>query len=302
VILAYHRVDVLPTCPYPLAVSPRNFARQMEYIRQSCQPLPLLDLVTAGSSKRFPRRAVVITFDDGYVDVYTKARPILDYLQIPATIFVTVGNIDTEREFWWDELERIFLLPPDLPKSLRLCVGGEQFEWELNSDRQRREVRHRVHRLLRPLDAEERQALIGKLLRWAGLTDGGRSGYRTMTSAELIELSRQGLFEIGGHTVTHPVLSTLAPAAQRAEIINGRRRLEALTGRQVQTFSYPYGSARDYDEETVEILRSAGFVAACTTQEATLSNGMDYFRLPRYGVGDWDISLFRKRLEHWFTC
>jgi peptidoglycan/xylan/chitin deacetylase (PgdA/CDA1 family) len=74
---------------------------------------------------------VVVTFDDGYIDNYTFAYPILEELQIPATIFVTSGYIEKEREYWWDELERILFEPVELPETLKVSINGDDMELRL---------------------------------------------------------------------------------------------------------------------------------------------------------------------------
>jgi peptidoglycan/xylan/chitin deacetylase (PgdA/CDA1 family) len=301
VILAYHRVACLPDYAYPIVVTPDNFAQQMKVIQKHFYPMSLLELAGAIQRQRLPNRGVVVTFDDGYADVYANASPILKELQIPATIFVTTGNIDSQREFWWDELERIFSLPNCLPDKLQITLAGKQFEWALSTLPDRGKVRREIHRVLRPLSCDERAMAIKMLTKWADISEVGRDHYRTMTSAELIEVSQSGLIDLGGHTVSHPMLSALSPEEQEVEIVNGRKRLEAIIGRQQQTFSYPYGSSGDYDHNTVDIVRSAGFTAACTTCEATVRYGVDNYNLPRYGVGDWGADFFRSRLEHWFN-
>jgi peptidoglycan/xylan/chitin deacetylase (PgdA/CDA1 family) len=97
----------------------------MEYIRRFCVPLRLRDLVDALEKRNpLPRRGVVVTFDDGYIDNHACAYQILKTFEIPATIFVTTGSIGSKREFWWDDLERILVLPEQLPTSLTLGLAA----------------------------------------------------------------------------------------------------------------------------------------------------------------------------------
>ena len=98
VILLYHRVAALPEDPYSLAVTPDRFCQHLEYISQTCSPMPLSDLVDAMRSRDLPRRAVAVTFDDGYSDNYWEAHPLLESAQIPATIFVTSDQVDSTRD------------------------------------------------------------------------------------------------------------------------------------------------------------------------------------------------------------
>jgi peptidoglycan/xylan/chitin deacetylase (PgdA/CDA1 family) len=68
--------------------------------------------------------------------------------------------------------------------------------------------------------------------------------------------------EIGGHTVSHPDLTTLGFDAARDELESGRRELEALLDAPVRSAAYPYGRAT---AETVQACAAAGFHAACRT-------------------------------------
>ena len=70
---------------------------------------------------------------------------------------------------------------------------------------------------------------------------------------------------MGGHTVTHPILSTLGSREQEQEILSCRDRITEATGVAPTTFAMPNGSHRDFDGETLRILGEAGFEAACTT-------------------------------------
>jgi peptidoglycan/xylan/chitin deacetylase (PgdA/CDA1 family) len=118
-----------------------------------------------------------------------------------------------------------------------------------------------------------------------------------MTSAELTQLTQDGLVEVGAHTVTHLVLSTVPAGAQRAEIAGGREMLEAILKKPVLTFAYPHGQDTDFTAETVEIVKTAGFRVACTTIPGAVERGADLFRLRRQFVGNWDPETFKKNLE-----
>src|SRR5215467_2524929 len=125
-ILLYHRVAELATDPQLLAVSPERFARQMEYLSKHCTVIRLRDLAEPNGFEA--DRCVAVTFDDGYADNFVTAAPILRRYQVPATVFVTSGYVGTEREFWWDELERVLLQPSTLPSRLHLEVNGWVYE------------------------------------------------------------------------------------------------------------------------------------------------------------------------------
>lgn len=124
-ILLYHRVSNTPTDPYLLRVRTRNFEEQMDVLRRRGCVMPLRELAARHREKRLPDGAVAITFDDGYADNLRIAKPILKTYGLPATVFMTAGSIGREREFWWDELERIVLQTAELPATLE---GSQIFD------------------------------------------------------------------------------------------------------------------------------------------------------------------------------
>lgn len=297
----YHRVANLPDYSYPIVVKPENFRKQIKYLRQAYQPISLDELALSVKGKSIPRRAIVLTFDDGYADNYTNALPVLDEYQVPATIFVSSGYIDKTKEYWWDDLERIFLSLESIPENLNLSIGGNEYKWTLENMEQRRSVRAELRNLIKPLLPQERDSIIEELVKWSGAGINGREPHRSMTREELKQLSKSQYIQIGGHTVNHPQLGVLPKELQYQEIMQGCDELTAITGLPVNTFSYPFGEDEDYSLDTLEIMRSIGFSAACTTHPARVVPGVDLLRLPRFAVGDWDLGVFRQELERYFN-
>ena len=114
-------------------------------------------------------------------------------------------------------------------------------------------------------------------------------------------LAQGGLIEIGAHTVTHSVLAALTPSSQREEIKESKRFLEELLGRKVASFAYPYGRRCDYSEQSVALVREAGFAHACSNFAGVVGRNSDLFQLPRVQVRDWDGDEFAGRLSAWLV-
>ena len=295
-VLRYHRVAEPPLDPWGLAVSPARFAEQLEVLRERFRPLSLRALAEAISRGAIPRRSVAVTFDDGYRDNLTEAKPLLERYGVPATVFVTSGYVASGRDFWWDELEEVCLRAPELPKRVELEVGGERLTWDAggpvvvvpSSWRAWEEPPTPRHALFRAL--YDRLEVVAHAPRLAALdvlrevTGVERSGEATTMSAEeIVRLAEGGLVEVGAHTVTHPALERLSRAQQAEEIGKGRSELEALLGRPVTSFSYPHGR---YGPETVECVREAGFERACTNVKAPAALGSPLHEIPRLPAGD----------------
>jgi len=102
IILTYHRVADTSNDPHLLAVSPENFYEQIKYLKQNYRVIELDQLVSEVKNKKLKRKTLVITFDDGYADNLYNAMPILEKLEVPATVFVSSGHIDGS-SFHWDK-------------------------------------------------------------------------------------------------------------------------------------------------------------------------------------------------------
>ncbi|HKP11993.1 MAG TPA: polysaccharide deacetylase family protein [Blastocatellia bacterium] len=318
-VLLYHRVAEADTDPWQLAVTPRHFAEHLQVLRSLGRPASLQQLSSGLREGRLPRRAIVVTFDDGYADNLLNAKPLLEAHDVPATVFVATGYSHADREFWWDELDRLFLQPGALPRALRLNVRGHGHDWQLEAVADyddalyRRHLswrvwqkdaptsRHAIYRslweLMHPMSDDERQEVRKALLTWAGASGSARPTHRALTPEEIVELARGGLVEVGCHTVTHPQLSALSGGAQRDEIGRSKAQLEEMLGRRVASFAYPYGRECDYTRETVALVQEAGFDCACSTLPTVVARGTDLFQLPRVAVQDMDGESFARLIS-----
>jgi peptidoglycan/xylan/chitin deacetylase (PgdA/CDA1 family) len=320
-ILLYHRVAKLRTDPWGLAVAPRRFAEHLEVLRERANPVQLGELTGTLGDGGLPDRSVVVTFDDGYLDNLLNAKPLLERHEVPATVFVATGFIGQEREFWWDELDRLLLQPGTLPERVRLRVDGETYEWELGeaaeytredfqghrgwkawtgSQTPRQQLYTALYDLLRPLGAAERRRKFAEVRAWRVDGSGRRPRHRPLSVEEIGRLQEGGLVEVGAHTVNHPLLSEVTPAVQRREIRQSKARLEEILGHGVNSFAYPYGKSADYGPETVELVRRAGFACACSTVVDVVRRSSDPFQLPRIWVRNCSGERLAAQLDKWF--
>jgi peptidoglycan/xylan/chitin deacetylase (PgdA/CDA1 family) len=127
-----------------------------------------------------------------------------------------------------------------------------------------------------------------------------RPSHRSLTLEEVFALAEEELIELGAHTVTHPVLSSLPEAAQRHEILMSKRRLQDLLNRPVSSFSYPYGQQAHYTAETVKIVRQAKFSCGCCNFVGVVNRRTVPFQLPRLHVRDCDGDEVAHQLSWWF--
>jgi peptidoglycan/xylan/chitin deacetylase (PgdA/CDA1 family) len=110
-ILLYHHIAEESFDPWGLAVAPKNFEAQVEWLQRNRTVFPLTEFAQLHREGRLPVDAVAITFDDGYGSVLEVAAPVLSRAGAPATVFLSAELIERGGEFWWDELQNIALVP-----------------------------------------------------------------------------------------------------------------------------------------------------------------------------------------------
>ena len=315
VVLLFHRVADLDADPQQLAVREQHFREQMDVVRRFGTLVRLADLREEITRRRSGRGLVALTFDDGYADNKTTAKPVLESFGIPATIFVSSGYCGAGREFWWDELERIFLSPGTLPDRLQMTWNGEEIVRPIEpsnyspSDARRHAfwtvenrsdptARHAVYRelatRLRRAPVATRESVLDTLRSWSG-SETARDTHRPMTPDQVRALSSD-LISVGAHTVLHPTLSALSAEDQEREIRQSKADVERFTSSEVDLFAYPFGGADDYAPVSVALARTSGFSLACTTDHDTVRRGTDPFRVPRINVRDWSGTEFESRI------
>jgi len=105
-ILFYHRFSEHPVdgCELP-HLDIEEFRKQMRHVRKWYNVITMDELVDRlAKGGRFSSPSIVITIDDGYLNNYTEAYPVLKKLSIPAMIYLSTGFIGTEDSTWVDDL------------------------------------------------------------------------------------------------------------------------------------------------------------------------------------------------------
>ena len=294
-ILIFHRVLPQPDPLFPDEMHARRFDRLMAMVKRAFSVVTLGQAVALHASGGLPRRALAITFDDGYADNAEVALPILQRHGLPATFFVATGFLDGGRMFNDTVIECLRATPVqriDLSDwGLGLC--------ELCTPASRRQAIDALLPKVKYLSLADREHFLRRLLLLAA--EPVLPANLMMRSAQVVQLHRAGM-EIGGHTVNHPILHVLADADAETEIMRGRARLQSLIDASVDVFAYPNGKpGRDYDSRHVEMVRRLGFKAAVSTSPGVATLGAHHHELPRFSPWDrqparWLARLLQQRL------
>jgi peptidoglycan/xylan/chitin deacetylase (PgdA/CDA1 family) len=241
---------------------------------------------------------VVVTFDDGYSDNLTNALPIAASKGVPITVYVTSGILENHNGLWWDRLATLLRSRPPHVREIDLPIGSRKLRLPLGSSGIRADL-DSVRRHLLPLPVTEiERALDAVSEQWQVCSDAPPDA-RTLTPEDLRQLAASDTVTIGAHTTDHVRLRD-RPAREQQDTISGSKgKLEQSIGRAVSHFAYPFGGSNDFDDSSVDAVRSSGFDTACTTIPGTARSSTDPYRLPRRLVMDWGRPRFRVQMQRW---
>ena len=281
-VLNYHRLRPTPDAATRFDdgvfdTDVTTFRRQMEWLKANTVVLDEEGVFRLGLTDA-RRRGVVysaVTFDDGYLDCMTLAKPVLDEMGIRGIFFVPVEMLELRRLGWWDLAANL------LKKTARVSISVDGETYDLRGDFA--SALRRILNRFKLEPADKTATLLDKLAAACEvpLATQNEQGAELMTWAQVRELKAAG-HAIGAHSLTHRVLATLDPAAQVREINGSRVALEAILGCRVSSFAYPVGGPAHIDHHSVMLARQAGFDQAFTfnTGTATLPIA-DRFQIPR---------------------
>ncbi|MHB2209249.1 polysaccharide deacetylase family protein [Methylobacterium sp. CM6257] len=254
-------------------------AEFLEDLIRDCarKSIPILGLAEALQRwhARDRRPFLVLTFDDGYRDLYTNGFSILERHGVPFTVFVTTGIVDRSAPMWWHALELA------LARTDRFHVAAGPLA--AGSPRQKLKVFRDIAARFRAADSDLQRRMLEDLANRnesLRLEDAYESG---LDWAMVQAMQNSGLAEIGCHSVSHPEFAGLDRHAIRSEITRSRDRIAEVVGVPPRFFAYPYGQPHEVGACAPAIVKACGFQAGLSTNPAALSwhpPGDDYL-IPR---------------------
>jgi peptidoglycan/xylan/chitin deacetylase (PgdA/CDA1 family) len=275
IILNYHR-----------AVG-ENLRLQIRYL---CRHYRILHLETAleelyaehnAEKPMYDRRMpLVLTFDDGYRDNYTYGFVLARELQIPFTVFLIPGYIESGDHFWWLEGRRLV----KRAQVDKVAVDGQLYY--LNQPEERDRLARTIDsRLGQSRSVPEREAFltaIGESLNVSATVTREEEASLPLTWAEIRKMEESGLVSFGAHTMHHPILAYLAdPDEVKREVDECLTVLEQRLGHPVRTLAYPIGKFEHFGQEGLQAVKAAGYKWALTTIEAVNIPESDPYLLNR---------------------
>ena len=255
-VLVYHRI--VAHAPSASAIVPtvasNVFRRHVAALAEVGEIVPLESLV--GGIGRHARPRFALTFDDDHLSHVEHALPILRSLGAPATFFLSGRALHGLGPYWFEVLER------EIDARSLAAVARE-----LSIDADRPEAL--------AVACERDRSLQARLEDRAG-----EPGPR-LEHGDIEALAAAGM-SVGFHTLRHRILPPLPPDELEADLVEGRRDLEAIVGRRIELFAYPHGKA---DPRTAAAVRRADYGAAFTGRPSPVVRGADPYLLGRWEPG-----------------
>ncbi|MEZ6055085.1 MAG: polysaccharide deacetylase family protein [Planctomycetaceae bacterium] len=256
-VLNYHRIGSPQGTYFDHGIwsaSAENFEHQIEWCKQETDLIGLADLDRELANPK--ARATLITFDDGYIDNYQTAFPILKRHQAPAVFFLTSGFLDDGRAAWWDQIAWIVRASlsdsiPENPWTKSAVLFDEPH---------RNQAIQSLLQVYKSIPWDETAEFLAYLGEVTGVGACPRPAPGSMWMTwDMVRTMRDGGMTFGAHTVRHPILARLSRDEQWREISISKLRVEQELSQPVESFSYPVGAADCFNDDTMSCLKEAGF-------------------------------------------
>ena len=262
-VLGYHRIGDRARTPYDpwlYSTDPNRFEDQIRYCKQIGRLIGLEEaLAIAQGSERASGLAILLTFDDGYIDNYEAAFRVLKAHGVEAVFFLTSGFVEGTIFPWWDRVARTIRTARALRFSLTLPHG------KLNCNLVKtppERVIMQVQSFFKRSSVADPASFQRQLELACDAPPPSPAECRLFLSWEQAREMLAAGMRIGAHTHTHRNLARLSVAEQRDELTRSRAIIEAQLGAPVDTLAYPFGAPRDFTAETERVAAGSGYRAA----------------------------------------
>lgn len=292
VILIYHRIAPKEDIGFLKPLNPKIFEKQIEYLKQNYNIISLPELQDLVKNKCIPKeKTAVITVDDGYKDNYLYAYPILKKHNVPATIFLSAGNIEYNVPFWCDKISALIYLTSK--KELKL--KGLQ-SYDLTDTYKKYYCINNLVEKIKRYNRDERIKVINSLIDATGI-DIPDELNRLVLSWNDVKKMNDNVINFGAHTVTHTILTNLKLEDAVCEISSSKEIIENNLGNTIDTFSYPNGTYDDFNYNISNLVQKAGFTCAVTTIPSLITSKSNLFTLGRINGSINDFNNFKTMIS-----
>lgn len=274
-------------------ITVETFRRQLRLLKKNynvISPEQMWEWCQNGGE--LPKRAVLLTCDDGLLNNLTEMLPVLQDEELRCLFFVTGDSVGIDRTMlWYENLLLMFLRAR--AGDFKISFEGNEISGVLRDREQRRAQWWSAVKRMSELDSESRKRFVAAAYTYFELQDSldfylstyaeAQRHFCLLTLAELQKLASAGM-TIGAHTLTHPILSHLPAELAWNEIVESRARLESALGKKIWAFAYPFGDAASVSPRVLAMAKNAGFDAAFMNIGGGLGSELPLHSIPRVHV------------------
>jgi peptidoglycan/xylan/chitin deacetylase (PgdA/CDA1 family) len=296
-VLNYHRIGDSGSENFDdevYSATAEGFEQQIAYLRRKFSVVTLDEAVALATAARpFCGTAILLTFDDGYIDNFRIAFPILRALNVQATFFLVSSYMHNPIIPWWDQIAYMVRNCPH--QTLRLSYP-ETIEFPLPPGR-RAQLISRILMLYKSPQTADTQRFIDELDRACSPYPSLPQGTRLFLNLDEAREMVRGGMAVGSHTVNHRVLAKLPREEQAGELSQSRSALTSALGVPIETLAYPVGLPTSFNEATRGALEESRYRAAFSFYGGlNWPNTTDRFDIKRIAVDDRPFTRFRLRV------
>jgi peptidoglycan/xylan/chitin deacetylase (PgdA/CDA1 family) len=294
-VLNYHRIgdgDDDPFDPDLFSATGDELNEQISYLKRHISLVTLQEamaFVDGTINEKSRRCRVLITFDDGYLDNYEVAFPILRSHGVQGVFFLATGLVGSCYVPWWDRIAHLM----KTARRRRFCLRyPAELVVDVDKNGLDRSLRDVLSLYKRPGNTDPTR-FISELGEEVKGRDPPGTLRRFLNWNEAREMAGGGM-AIGSHTDSHHVLSQLGPDQQRQELARSRALLREQLGAEVDALAYPVGAASSFSDQTQQLAEEVGYRAAFSFYGGTnLPRTTQRYDIRRVGVGGQSWPRFR---------
>jgi len=293
IVLMYHDLRRDDSFESWLKVGQSNFRRQIKFLSKIAMfivPEEILGSMNSNSK----RLKMLLTFDDGQVNNYRLALPILNEHHIPALFFVSTDNVMSGELFWFDRI----ILPIQTKRLSKLNLehyGLGNYFFQKKSEQKRwddiQKVLADIKKKYGPVHGKNKE--FENILRYFDQLNGKElkrleEESRPLSIEEIRKMSAHKNCHLGSHSHRHEILTYLNDSELKENIEKSKILLENISGRKVEHISYPNGN---FDERVIRFCQQGGFRYGYTTIPKVVNRFTHPMNIPRIAVGGFDTPL-----------
>lgn len=300
-ISMYHYTRDIVHSRYPQikGLDTNLFRQQIEYMKNNFNIVTMEQVIDAVEGKsELSEKALLLTFDDGYIDNYTFAFPILEEFGIQGSFFIPGKTFTTHQLLDVNKIHYILAsaickLVEDVKKEMDYYRGIE-FDYAPTDDlfneyavESRFDIKETifVKRMLQTVLPERLRNTISSNLfeKYVGVSEEQLAYELYMTEEQIRTMKRHGMF-IGLHGYDHYWLGKLPKEQMKKDLDKALDTLDEFIDRKHWVMNYPYGS---YNQDVLDYIKMKGACVGFTTEVKIADICMDAaLELPRLDCND----------------